>query len=204
MFAKIFTLISVLTSSSSPPACILVNDSLLQYLRVPVHQLCFGEQLDMSITHLVPIWKQTSAERTHDKGLNSKQYCEEVLGPYLLPLLRQISWIESSEVIEDGAPSHTSKFSHLYRLQHGIRRLQYLGQVAQQISISLKIFGLCSNTVSTSNGETFCKQVGSAIRQPTGRHKFYFRSIRDSSQNLYILHNPPNSIQYPNLNIMLL
>ena len=40
---------------------------------------------------LVPIRKRTSAERTHDKdrlGLNSKQYCEEVLEPYLLPLLR--------------------------------------------------------------------------------------------------------------------
>ncbi|RPB21199.1 hypothetical protein L211DRAFT_890308, partial [Terfezia boudieri ATCC MYA-4762] len=49
---------------------------------------------------LVPIRKQTAAERTHDKdrlGLNSKQYCEEVLGPYLLPLLRQISSIESLE-----------------------------------------------------------------------------------------------------------
>jgi len=47
---------------------------------------------------LAPIRKRTLAERTpHDKdrlGLNSKQYCEEVLGPYLLLLLRQTSSIE--------------------------------------------------------------------------------------------------------------
>jgi len=77
---------------------------------------------------LVPIRKRTSAERTHDKdrlGLNSKKYCEEVLKPYLLPLLRQISSPESLEVIEGRALSHTSKFSRLYRLQHSIHRLPW-------------------------------------------------------------------------------
>jgi len=60
---------------------------------------------------LVAICKRTVDEKTSDKeplGLNSIQYCEEVLGPYLLPLMRKISSRKNFEVIEDGAPSHIS------------------------------------------------------------------------------------------------
>jgi len=72
---------------------------------------------------LVAIRKRAVDEKTSDKdrlGLNSIQYCEEVLGPYLLPLMRKISSRKNLEVIEDGAPSHTSKYTRAYRLQHGI------------------------------------------------------------------------------------
>ena len=36
-----------------------MNDLLLQHLKVLVHQLCFGEQLDMGITYL---WFQYESE----------------------------------------------------------------------------------------------------------------------------------------------
>jgi len=65
---------------------------------------------------LVAIPKRTVDEKTSDKdrlGLNSIQYCEEVLGP------------KNLEVIEGGAPSHTSKYTRAYRLQHGIHRLPW-------------------------------------------------------------------------------
>jgi len=98
---------------------------------------------------LVPIRKRTAAERTHPKdrlGLNSKQYCEEVLEPYLLPLLRQISSPESLEVIEDGAPSHTSKFSRSYRLQHGIRRLSWPAS-SPDLNLIENIWALLKNSL---------------------------------------------------------
>jgi len=41
----------------------------------------------------------------------------------LLPLMRKISPRKNLEMIEDGAPSHTSKYTGAYRPQHGIHRL---------------------------------------------------------------------------------
>jgi len=75
---------------------------------------------------LVAIRKRTVDEKTSGKyrlGLNSIQYCEEVLEPYILPLMKRISSRKNLEVIEDGAPSHTPKYTRAYRLQHGIYRL---------------------------------------------------------------------------------
>ena len=110
----------------------------------------------MDIIHLygyvVPIPKLTTAERTHDEGrlgLNSKQYFEEDLEPYLLPLLWQVSSIELLEVIEDAVPSHTSKF--LGHLSCNMEFTEYLGQPARQILVSLKIFWVCSKTIFASN-----------------------------------------------------
>jgi len=61
---------------------------------------------------LVAVRRRDPSERTSDKdrlGLNSKQYCDEILHPYLLLLLSA-----DSEIIEGGAPSHTSKETRLY------------------------------------------------------------------------------------------
>ena len=78
---------------------------------------------------LVAIRKRTRLERTHAKdrlGFNAIQYCQEILGPHLVPLLRRVSSsIESLEVIEDGAPCHTAKMTRQYRLQQGIRRIPW-------------------------------------------------------------------------------
>ena len=72
---------------------------------------------------LVAIRQQDAKERTHEKdklGINSSQYCKEVLGEFLLPILK-----EGSEVIEDGAPIYTSKETCSYRLQYGIHRIEW-------------------------------------------------------------------------------
>lgn len=82
---------------------------------------------------LVPIRKRTIAERTSEKdrlGLNAQQYCQEVLGPHLLPLIQHLATtghgVDSTiEFIEDGAPCHTAKLTRQYRLEHGIHRLAW-------------------------------------------------------------------------------
>ena len=74
-------------------------------------------------SQLVAIHRRTPSERTHEKdklGLNSTQYCQEILGPHLLSMLNS-----ESEVIEDGAPCHTSKETRTYRLEHGIQRIPW-------------------------------------------------------------------------------
>ena len=100
-----------------------MKDLSLQHSRVLGHQLCSGERWGMVTTHLWWLFVSEQLMRKPVMGLNSIQYCEEVLGPYLLPLMRKISPRKKLEVIEDGASSHTSKYTWAYRLQHGIRRL---------------------------------------------------------------------------------
>ena len=78
---------------------------------------------------LVAIRKRTPSERTLERdrlSLNSVQYCAEVLGPHLLPLLKRVfSSIASLEVIKDGAPCHTFKMTRQYRLEKGIHRMPW-------------------------------------------------------------------------------
>ena len=74
---------------------------------------------------LVAIRRRNPSERTSKKdklGLNSKQYCEDILGPYLLSILASTE-PSSIEVIEDGALYHTSKETQAYRLQYSIFRI---------------------------------------------------------------------------------
>lgn len=75
---------------------------------------------------LLAICKPIVNKKTSDKdclGLNLIQYCEEVLGPYKLPLIRKILSRKKLKVIEDGAPSHTFKYTQTFSLQHGIYKL---------------------------------------------------------------------------------
>ena len=70
---------------------------------------------------LVAIRQRNPTERTSPKdrlGLNAIQYCEEILHKYLLPMIS-----EGIEVIEDGAPCHTSKKTRQYKLNNNIHTI---------------------------------------------------------------------------------
>ena len=60
-------------------------------------------------SELVAVQRRDPKERTHDKdklGMNSQQYCQEILKEHLLPMVAANPGVE---VIEDGAPIHNSK-----------------------------------------------------------------------------------------------
>ena len=80
-------------------------------------------------TPLIPLRKRGEDERKSEKdrlGFDSKQYVHEILIPHLLPFYERCGGLEEAiETIEDGASYHTSDYTRRYRLQYGIKRMDW-------------------------------------------------------------------------------
>lgn len=83
---------------------------------------------------LVAVRKRGPEERTHkgDRlGMNSKQYCDEIILPHLFPLVSKIRMLYAMryrrqvKVIEDGAGIHNSKETCEFRKRYCINRLPW-------------------------------------------------------------------------------
>lgn len=81
-------------------------------------------------TPLIPMRKRTEKERKSDSnklGLDSKQYVHEILLRHLLPLYQACGDLEEGvETVEDGASYHKSDYTRRYRLQHGIKCMEWI------------------------------------------------------------------------------
>ena len=80
-------------------------------------------------TPLVAVRQRTEKERESPKdrlGLNSTQYVNEILIPYILPMHKAMGGAkEDVHTIEDGASYHTSAYTRGFRLMNGILRLDW-------------------------------------------------------------------------------
>lgn len=83
---------------------------------------------------LVAVRKRTESERTSKSdrlGMNSKQYCEEILEPYLFPMVSRVRMLyalryrRQVRTIEDGAGIHKSKETCDFRKKLNINRLPW-------------------------------------------------------------------------------
>src|SRR5208282_874781 len=84
-------------------------------------------------TSLVLIRKREPRERTSPRdrlGMNSAQYTNEVLTPYLLPFWNRIyGSMGGMEVLEDGSGPHNGPAARQFRLEHGIPRAAWPGNL---------------------------------------------------------------------------
>lgn len=84
-------------------------------------------------TQLVAIKKRTVREHAKDRlGMNSKQYCEEVVKGHLIPLMERmvahtegLNSIEDLETIEDGAKIHHSCYAKDFRKEHKVNCIKW-------------------------------------------------------------------------------
>lgn len=69
--------------------------------------------------------KRNASERTTPKnklGMNTKQFCEEIIESNLAPYWRSLEDPEGSYLIEDNLKVHQNKLSKEYRAAYGIKK----------------------------------------------------------------------------------
>ena len=80
-------------------------------------------------SHLIPVRQRTPDERETKRdrlGMNSKQYCHEILEEHLIPLIEGCPWpIHTLELIEDGAKCHDSAYSREFKAAKNINKLPW-------------------------------------------------------------------------------
>ena len=82
-------------------------------------------------TPLVAVQKRSVKLHAKDRlGMNSAQYCEEMLGRHLIPLIDRVALSmglnrEDIETIEDGARIHQSKATKAYRTAHKVNCMEW-------------------------------------------------------------------------------
>lgn len=80
-------------------------------------------------SHLILVRQRTPSEResTRDRlGMNSKQYCHEILEAHLIPLIQGCPWpIHMLELIEDGVKCHDSAYSRTFKKAKSINKLPW-------------------------------------------------------------------------------
>src|SRR5690606_8001783 len=82
---------------------------------------------------LVPTRKRTVREHDKDRlGLNSKQYCEEVMKAHLIPLMEtmvaysdELSSIDDLETIEDDAKIHHLRYAKAFTKEHKVNCIKW-------------------------------------------------------------------------------
>ena len=78
---------------------------------------------------MIALRKRGENERKSEKdrlGFDSKQYVHEILIPHLLPFYERCGGLNKGvQTIEDGASYHTSAYTRQYRLQYGIKKMDW-------------------------------------------------------------------------------